>query len=395
MNEIEQEGEPAPVTERLGRFALESPQVVAASMKAPSPAFAAEELEGQELVAALVGLAPVVICLYTILTTRDALNGRAKYVLAMAAILINGLILIGVGSLLARRPARLPAGRTLIALAGALAPFVAATTWMTPRSHFSLLTTAAATVLSAAAAGLYARLWGRGFRAVLSLVAAVFLLGLSGWIAGRLAIPLEGLKSLRSSIVLDTAAGLLACGVFLRPERAIEPVGKIAMALAVPVATIAIILLWSGSIFHQIPAIIVVTLWGARALRPYFHEGAVSTLFCVLLAVPLWLAGDSVQGRHVALVVGLFAMLRTSADVEEDPNVSVIDRWSPVWLAAGLWLALAVTWANDLDLLQELLDLPRGFVPRSLAWVALFALPMAVPPFLLARVIIRSDPLQV
>jgi hypothetical protein len=361
---------------------------------APRPLPSPEELEGQEVVAAIAGLVPLIIALYTIVSAGQHLSGATRLMLFLAALGGHGMMVLGVGAVLARRPDRLPAGRTLVALAGFLAPFIAATTWATPRTHLSLLTTLAATVLSVLAAGHYARLWGRGFRTVVAFVGAVFLLGLSGWVAGLLAIPLGSIISLRSSLVLDTAAAVLACAVFLRPDREIEPPGKIAMALAVPLATIVIILLWTGPIFHQIPALIVVIVFAARAIRPYFHDGAVTVLSCGLLAVPLWLAGESVQGRHVALVVGLFAALRTAEEVERDPNIGLLDRTSPAWMAAALWVGLAATWANDLSLFEAILGQPRGLATNPLVWAGLFALPLAVPAFLLAQVRRRAFPDQ-
>jgi hypothetical protein len=353
-------------------------------LPAPTP----EELEGQEVVAVIAGLLPLIIALYTIVKASDRLGRETTLMIGVASAGAYALVLTVVGLLLARRPTRLPAGRSLIAVGSCLTPFLAATGWMAPRNNMTILVGMAATAMCALAAASYARVWGRSWRTVLPLVVAVLLLGLSA----RVSDLFPGFTRAYSAVI-DVAAAFLACGVFLRPDRAIEAPGRIAMALAVPVAMLATIVFWSGAVFlPYVVAIAVTVVWATRALRPYFHDGATTVLSSVLLAVPLWLAVDTVYARQLALVVGLVAMLQTAAEVEHDSNAGLVDQKSPLWFASALWILLAGTWAHDLRLIENLTGLPTGFGPGSLAWVALFALPMALPPFLLARVRRRNLP---
>jgi hypothetical protein len=338
--------------------------------------------EGQEIVAAIAGLAPLLFSLYAIFTVGERISGRSLLIIGVGAVGLYGAILLGVGVLLCRHPARLPAGRTLVALAGTLASFVAATSWAASLSNLSLVTTAGSTVLGLCAAGFYARLCGRPTRSVLPLVVAILALGLSGRFSGLVPIVFK-----RAAGLVEIGASVLACGVFLRPDRRTEPVGAIAMALAVPLAALLTLVGWSGAVIipHIVP-LAIVTVVAIRSMRPYFHEGAATVLACALLGGGLWIAHGRFHARYLTLVIGLFAMLRTTAEVEGDSSVGAIDRRSPAWFAGALWLIIAITWANDLDLFEHLFALPRGWLPANHAWSGLFALPLALPAFLLSRV---------
>jgi hypothetical protein len=390
MNEL---GAGTPTNQAVADSSLHAPLVASppppmGRPRPPLPAPSPEDFEGQELVAVAAGLVPLVIALYALMSAGKRIDGSYRFMITFGIVGIHGVILLSVGTLLARRPLRVPAGRALVALAAVFAPFIAATSWAAPRNNLNLLITAAATGLGALAAWSYARLSGRNFRTILPLVGAILLLGLAGRVAGFF-VPVFP----RTTIVLHVAASLIACGVFLRPDRAIEPPGAIAMALAVPLAAIVISTWWSGGFnLERMAAIAVAMVWAMRALRPYFHDGAVTMFFGALFAMPLLLAGDGIHSRHLGLIVGVVAMLRTSAEFEGDPNVGAVDRHSPAWLASALWLLLTSTWAHDLRIIETLVGQPRGFGPASLVWVGLFALPMALPPLLLGRVRRRSMP---
>ena len=217
-----------------------SPETAEAERPADAPP--APEVEGglgDVTVAVVAVVLPFLVALYAILTTGKALEGRWKFILVAGTVALYSLALVGLGVLLARKPARALAGRTLVVCGSCLAALLAAAGWfISGRGILPLVlaNAAAAAALALLAAVVHARMTGERPASAWILAGAVLLLGLSG---GRnVVLPRAHM------MVLDAAASLLACGVFLRPGPVVVPLGRVAAALAVPLAAFVLRPLW-------------------------------------------------------------------------------------------------------------------------------------------------------
>jgi hypothetical protein len=353
----------------------------------PGPPPDLEPLDGfaQLLGALFLATLPLVIPLYAIGTANSEIPRSWRFGLGAGIVQAYGFLLVGVGLLLGRRVERIPVARIILVCAGVFAPVAAAAGWIAPRNNLVLVNAVGAALLVAAAASAHARFCGRRIRTVLPLVLAVLVLGLGGRLAGFVGRP--------SSSVMDVLAIVLACSFFLRPERGTESPERVVLAFAVPVASVLCRVLW-WPWFPQFVAIAVAAVWALRALRPYVQEGTITILALALVGVPLGVSIGAPHSRHLGAAIGLAGLLRMCADVEHDANVGVLDRRSPAWLAGGVWLFLAGTWANDLRVFVALFDLEPGLRNETSVWFGLFALPFAVPPFALAYLRRRAQPLQ-
>ena len=366
-----------------------SPATATASGQAdfsPAP----DDLHGPvgQVVAALGAIVvPLLIALYAILTTGKALEGRWKMALVAGAVGVYSVALVAMGLRMWRTPARQAVARTLIVSAGVLAALLAAAGWFISGQAalpLVLVNAAAASGLAALAAGAHARVSGRPLWDALPLVAAVLVLGLTG---GRnVVVPRD------TMMVLDAAATVLACGVFLRPGRGLEPPGRLALALAVPGAALLLRPLWYTTSLPELGGFVVGLLWALRALRARLHHGSVSLLALGLLTGALGPAVASVASRQLLLAVALAALLALENDLQRDPDAGPADQRVVGWLAGAGWLLLAGTWAHDLRLLERWPGLPRGFSLQSLPWLGLTALPLVVPPLVLAYLQRRLAP---
>jgi hypothetical protein len=293
---------------------------------------------------------------------------------------------VGLGALLVRAPARALAGRTLVVCGGVLASLLAAAGWFISGKDILplvLMNAAGAAALALLAATVHARLTGERLAGALLLAGAVLLLGLSG---GRNVVVARA-----HMVVLDAAAAMLACGVFVRPGRAAPPLGRVALALSVPLAALAMRTMW-GTSLPQLGGFAVGLIWALRVIRPRLHHGSVGLLAAGLTGAVLITASPTLPSRQLLAALALIGLMLLNSDLRRDPDAGPMDRALPGWVAGGVWLLLAGTWAHDLGLLDRGLGVPRGFNLDSLPWVGLLAMPLAVPAFALSRRRLASVP---
>ena len=364
-----------------------SPETAEAERPADSPPAGEEEGGlGDVALAVVAAVLPFLFALYAILTTGNALAGRWKSVLVGGSAGLYSLALVGLGVLLVRAPARALAGRTLVVCGGVLASLLAAAGWFISGKDILplvLMNAAGAAALALLAATAHARLTGERLAGALILAGAVLLLGLSG---GRNVVVARA-----HMVVLDAAAAVLACGVFVRPGRAAAPLGRVVLALSVPLAALTLRTLWGTSLLQQ-GGFAVGLIWALRVIRPRLHHGSVALLAAGLTSAVLITATATLPSRQLLAALALIGLLLLDSDLRRDPDAGPMDRALPGWVAGGVWLVLAGTWAHDLRLLDRGLGVSPGFNLDSLPWVGLLAMPLAVPAFALSRRRLASVP---
>ena len=334
-----------------------------------------EESLGQAAVAAVAVFLPFAVALYAVLSAGDTLDAGWKFLIIDGGAWVYGMAMVLLGRTLVRHLSSAAAGSALFVSAGVLGALMASSTWFAPRGvdiYIVLATTVGAVSLTAAGAISHGQLWGTRIKAVLPLLVAVALVALAarGRIVGRLNVTF-----------VDAVAGVLACGVFLRPSGGFDPAGRTVMALALPLGAILVRPFWFLNMF-DLCTVAVTTVWSLRALRTRMHDGSIALLGLGLLAAPVAAGTNVFSTRPVVLLVGLGAMLLLARDVERDPAVGPLDEWAPSWLGAGLWLLLAGTVVLDVTAGRGL----RATLPdRDVLWFAAVALPWAVPPLVLGH----------
>ncbi|HEY0714729.1 MAG TPA: hypothetical protein VGF45_18755, partial [Polyangia bacterium] len=345
---------------------------------------------GQALVAVIAGFLPLALSLYAITSAGDAVASGIKLLLAIGTSGLYGAGLVGIGHLLTRRVDRQVAARTLIVSGGIIGVLVAMASWFATRTPLMFLSTAGAVGLVALAAGLYARLIGARIPELWPLLIGCVLVGTSRWyfhlIGGR-----------PFALILDVAAALLACAIYLKPHRRLETPGRLALALAFPAASLILKPFWWVTI-PQLMAVAATLFFVLRAIRPHLRAGTATLCALGLVGAVLFVAVPTVPSRSLGLIVAVVALLFIGRDAADDNNASLLERRSFWWLAACAWVALAVTWSGDSGIAPHLLTAFAGATPSPAlagAITGLLALPFAVPPFVLSHWRRRTAPLEV
>ncbi len=163
------------------------------------------------------------------------------------------------------------------------------------------------------------------------------------------------------------------------------------LALSVPLAALTLRPLWGTSLLQQ-GGFAVGLIWALRVIRPRLHHGSVALLAAGLTGAVLITATATLPSRQLLAALALIGLLLLDSDLRRDPDAGPMDRALPGWVAGGVWLVLAGTWAHDLRLLDRGLGVSPGFNLDSLPWVGLLAMPLAVPAFALSRRRLASVP---
>ncbi|HEY0706260.1 MAG TPA: hypothetical protein VGG33_05650, partial [Polyangia bacterium] len=315
-------------------------------------------------------------------TAGDDVTSRVKLMLAVGTSGVYGAGLLGIGHLLSRRPERAVAARTLIVSSGVIGVLVAMANWFATRTPLLFLSSAGALGLVALAGARHARLMGARTFDVWPLLVGVALVGTSRWyfpwIGGR-----------PTALVLDVVAALLACAVFLKPHRRLEPPGRIALALAFPAASLLLKPFWWVSV-PQLMGVAVCALFVLRAVRPHLRAGTATLCALGMVGAHLLLAVPTVPSRALGLLIAIVALLLLGQDADADHNASLLERRSFWWLAALSWVAFSITWSKDTGLAVRLDPTPGLTAVR-----AALALPFVVAPFLLSSWRRRTAPAEI